>query len=391
MVDFRYRGIRCREQTALDNTPANRKKLEAIVERMEAEMLLGTFRYEAYFPDSPRASRFRASETAGADTVGTEAAPVAMPKLAAFAETWLEENGVRWKDAQVRTVRTNLNAHIRPLLGHRRLDEIDRAEVLQFRSSLANRRRGSGTGRLSNDRINHVMTTLNGIFQEAAARWGIPNPCAGIGRLSVKLPDVHPLTLDEVRLFLDNVRPDFRDYFTVRFFSGLRTGEIDGLKWRYVDFKRNQILVRETLVDSQPETPKNRYSSRDVDMSRTVRRALLRQHAVNGGISNYVFCWPDGQPLDYRTVNRRIWTPTLRYLGLPYRRAYETRHTAATLWLAAGENPEWIARQLGHSSTEMLFRRYSRYVPNLTRRDGSAFESLLTNHGLSEEQDDDNS
>jgi integrase len=63
--------------------------------------------------------------------------------------------------------------------------------------------------------------------------------------------------------------------------------------------------------------------------------------------------------------------------ALPTRRPYQTRHTAATLWLAAGENPEWIARQMGHSTTEMLFRIYSRYVPNLTRQDGSAFESLL--------------
>jgi integrase len=56
---------------------------------------------------------------------------------------------------------------------------------------------------------------------------------------------------------------------------------------------------------------------------------------------------------------------------------YQIRHTTATLWLASGEAPEWIARQLGHSSTEMLFRVYSRYVPNLTRQDGSAIDRLL--------------
>ena len=56
------------------------------------------------------------------------------------------------------------------------------------------------------------------------------------------------------------------------------------------------------------------------------------------------------------------------------------RHTAATLWLASGEAPEWIARQLGHTSTEMLFRVYSRYVPNLTRQDGSAMDRLLKQH-----------
>lgn len=60
---------------------------------------------------------------------------------------------------------------------------------------------------------------------------------------------------------------------------------------------------------------------------------------------------------------------------------YQTRHTAATLWLGAGENPEWIARQMGHTTTEMLFRVYSRYVPNLTRQDGSAFERLIMQSG----------
>lgn len=56
---------------------------------------------------------------------------------------------------------------------------------------------------------------------------------------------------------------------------------------------------------------------------------------------------------------------------------YRCRHTAATLWLAAGENPEWIAKQIGHTTTEMLFRVYSRFVPNMTRQDGSAFERML--------------
>jgi integrase len=45
--------------------------------------------------------------------------------------------------------------------------------------------------------------------------------------------------------------------------------------------------------------------------------------------------------------------------------------------LASGEAPEWIARQMGHSTTEMLFRVYSRFIPNLTRQDGSAFERLM--------------
>ena len=49
------------------------------------------------------------------------------------------------------------------------------------------------------------------------------------------------------------------------------------------------------------------------------------------------------------------------------------------MMLAAGENPEWVAKQLGHANTQMLFQVYSRFVPNLTRRDGSAFEKILEN------------
>ncbi len=50
--------------------------------------------------------------------------------------------------------------------------------------------------------------------------------------------DVDPISLEEVELFLENVDPAWRDYFVARFFSGMRTSEIDGLKWKYVDFDR---------------------------------------------------------------------------------------------------------------------------------------------------------
>jgi len=85
-----------------------------------------------------------------------------------------------------------------------------------------------------------------------------------------------------------------------------------------------------------------------------------------------------GAALDHKNVTNRVWHPLLRHLGLAPRRPYQCRHTAATLWLASGESPQWIAAQLGHTTTEMLFRVYARYVPNLTRRDGSAFERLIT-------------
>ncbi|MBQ0760448.1 MAG: site-specific integrase [Zhongshania sp.] len=157
----------------------------------------------------------------------------------------------------------------------------------------------------------------------------------------------------------------------------MRTGEIDGLMWKYVDFERREILIRETWVMGKMEYTKNDGSQREIQMSQPVYDALLAQRNATGKYA-YVFCNRLGTPLSHNNITRRVWYPLLRYLGLNKRRPYQTRHTAATLWLAAGESPEWIAQQMGHTTTEMLFKVYSRYVPNLTRADGSAFERLLT-------------
>ena len=85
----------------------------------------------------------------------------------------------------------------------------------------------------------------------------------GVKSLRVPRSRVEPITLDEVLRFLAAVRPDFNPYYTVRFFTGRRTGEIDGLKWKYVDFDQGQILVRETLVMGREEYTKNDHSQRE--------------------------------------------------------------------------------------------------------------------------------
>ena len=113
-----------------------------------------------------------------------------------------------------------------------------------------------------------------------------------------------------------------------------------------------------------------------------VRQALLDQRKKVRKSVEWVFCNPCGSPLDNQNFTKRVWTPLLEELDLKYRRPYQTRHTAATLMLASGEAPEWIALVLGHTTTEMLFRTYSRYVPNLTRQDGSAMARLLASQAV---------
>ncbi|MBM9960880.1 integrase, partial [Pseudomonas aeruginosa] len=126
-------------------------------------------------------------------------------------------------------------------------------------------------------RINHIMTPLRMILSEAADRFEFTSPYINIKSLKVPKTDVEPFTLEEVLQILDAVREDFRNYYTVRFFTGMRTGEIDGLQWKYVDFQRRQILIRESWVGGRLDYTKNDGSQREIDMSGPVYQALLDQ------------------------------------------------------------------------------------------------------------------
>ncbi|MBT0666222.1 site-specific integrase [Geobacter pelophilus] len=375
MFDFRYQGVRCREQTTLPDTSENRKRMEKVLKKIEAEITLDSFDYSAYFPNSPLASKFAAAK----EEVKTpeKSTTNATPLFEEFAWTWYDENSLQWKFSYKETLKVTFNRYLIPEFKGKEVGCITKAEILKFRSTLAKVPNGTKTG-LSADRINHIMTPLRMIMAEAADRYNFTTPCNGIKQLRVPKTDVDPFTLEETNLFLANVRPDFFNYYTVRFFTGMRTGEIDGLKWQYVNFDRREIYIRETIVFGREDTAKTQESHRTIQMSSVIYQALKSQQDVTGKFGKFVFCNRKGDPLNYQNVSNRIWYPTLKRLGIKRRTPYQTRHTTATLWLAAGENPEWIARQMGHVNTRMLFTVYSRFVPNLTRQDGSAFDKLLS-------------
>ena len=387
--DFRYKGKRCREYTALADTKANRQKLGKLLEKIEAEIKENIFDYARYFPNSKLVKTFAVSDDLannsntysanGLAHLGLTHQPTLNgPLFKAFAEKWFDECKIGWRKSYVQTMRDTIDKHLVPYFGEKVVSSIRREDILDFRSQLA-KVPGRKGQTLSARRINAIVLGLRQILNEAADRYNFTSPGQRIKPLKIKRLDIKPFTLDEVNLILKTVRPDYRDYFIVRFFTGMRTGEIHGLKWKYVDFKNRQILIRETLVgDEMEEEGKTDLSIREIFMSDVVFEALVRQREVTGKTSEFVFCNAEGKPLNLNNLTNRVWYPLLRYLDLELRRPYTSRHTAATLWLAAGENPEWIAKQMGHSTTEMLFRVYSRYVPNLTRNDGSAFNRLLS-------------
>ena len=387
-LDFFYRGVRCREQTALPDTPENRKKVQSLLNRVQKDMAQGAFDYAAVFPGSPRAAQFGTPAVGLRPTVqvaDSGAAKAATPLFTDFAELWFLEMSPQWRRLHLSCVREVLNKNLLPTFGSRPVGEVTKAEVLAFRAQIAQLPGRKGT--LGNARINKIMCFLRQILNEAADRFEVTPAFRGVKPLKQKKTDVQPFSLDEVNRILEAVRPDYRNYLATRFFTGMRTGEINGLQWKYVDLERSLILVRETVVAGEVEDDaKSQSSVRDIPMQPMVREAILAQQRARDPAVPWVFPSREGGPIDAHNFTNRVWYPLLRYLELEKRRPYQTRHTAATLMLASGENPEWIARTLGHTNTDMLFRVYSRYVPNLTRQDGRAFAGLINSRLADKEE-----
>ncbi len=377
-LDFHFKANRFREQTALPDNATNRKKVEKLLARIEAKIVLGEFDYTEHFPSSKNIAKFielRDSQPVFKRPQEQGAAPA----FSEFSEQWLNERKVEWRASHIRNVESIVFSSLNAYFGTTAVNAIVKEEVLAYRTRLS-KRPGRGKNKTIGPKtINAHMTLLKTILDEASDRFDFESPYKNIKPLRLQRSHVEPFSLVEVNKIIETVRADYRNYYTVRFYSGMRTGEIDGLQWRFVDFERRTISIRETLVNGNVEYTKTNGSQRDIPMLGPVFDALREQYQATGK-GRYVFCNDGGEPLEHNNVTKRVWYPLLRYLGLTKRRPYQTRHTAATLLLASGENPEFVARFLGHSSTEMLFKVYSRYIPNLTRNDGSAFEVLLNQH-----------
>ena len=255
IIDFYFQGVRCREQTALPDTGTNRKKVQKLIDKIESDISINAFAYDRYFPNSKNAARFAEAPmatsvkalSAAIAGVPYPSGPVAAgptPLLRDFAETWFAEKSVEWRKSYSKLLRADLDKILIPHFGNKEVGQIAKTDILGFRAELAKVQARGKSSMLSNRRINKILNPLRMIINEAADRFDFRTPFQNIKQLKIRKTDVQPFSLDEVKLILETVRPDFRNYFKVRFFTGMRTGEVDGLKWKYVALLKNEWVKR---------------------------------------------------------------------------------------------------------------------------------------------------
>jgi len=287
-----------------------------------------------------------------------------------MATEWIEIISKEIKISTLSDYRYSMNRYVLPVFGNVPIGAINYLDVRKFISKLT----------CSKKRINNVLIPMRSVFKMAYLSEIIDkNPMDRVRNVKTDKPDIQPLSMEEVRLFLANVAPRFRNFFAVAFFTGMRFGEMAALKWEKVDFRLGVIKVRETRVMGEEGRPKTKKSTRDIKILPPVREALQDQRKQTFGKSPYVFLNQYGKNIDPMSMNFHVWKKGLKKAGLAPRSLYQTRHTFATLMLDAGEHPGWVQKMMGHETMQMIYEKYYSYIKSYDRDEGSAFMEKVFN------------
>ena len=372
-VDFQYLGERVREPSGLPATQIHRKKVRKQLDLIIAEIDNGIFEFAQGFPHSQKKDYFTELEgrsvTKGPNDV----------TFGQYVSLWWQDMKPAMSISQIRDYTSILNCHLEPYFGDMFFSEFTHVRMKKFVANLSGKQNQFGKP-LSSKRVQNIFIPLRVIAKDAIDEYGwtgLVDPFTALKLPKVKKTRVHPFRFQEWLVLLEYIPEWYRLYFEIAVQTGLRPSEQVALKWPVIDDKFIHVELSR-VRNVEKEELKTEESRRRIEIRQAMRKTLAGQWEQTRSFgSPYVFVNSKGRPI-LQDKLREVWARAMKKSGITYRRMYECRHTFASWALAAGESPEWVARTLGHVDTSMVYKTYGRYIPNLTRQDGSAFERLYS-------------
>jgi len=252
---------------------------------------------------------------------------------------------------------------------------------------------------LSSRTVRYMHTTLHKALKQAVMDGLIPrNATEAVKPPQPSREEMHPLTPDEAKHFLKTAHDTgdrLEALYVLAVHTGLRQGELLGLKWDDVDLEGGSLQVRRTLaitkdgpVLTAPKTTGSRRSVKLTNAATTALRSHLKRQLAEidkvgslwnpGEYDGLIFASETGEPLDRRTVTKHRFKPLLKRAGLPEIRFHDLRHTSATLLLGKNINPKIVSEMLGHSTIAITLDTYSHVLPNMRDHAAKAMEEALS-------------
>jgi integrase len=299
---------------------------------------------------------------------------------------WLESRKSSLAPKTWHQYRTILERHVLPRIGRFKLLDLGCAHFSQLLAEMET----SGAGA-------RTLSLTRGVLHKAlgdAVGSGLllQNPVAAVPKRRYEPAEMRPLSADKARQLLSAARGSRQQaLYHLAVTTGLRKGEILGLKWQDIDWERKRLSVQRQLQripggGFSLVQPKTRRSARSVDLGGETTAILLehkqrqdleRRAAGEHWVENdLVFPSTRGTPMDQRNLSREF-KALLGRAGLPDIRFHDLRHTCATLMLMGGTHPKIAAERLGHSDISITLRTYSHVMPGLQQEAAEALDQLV--------------
>ncbi len=235
------------------------------------------------------------------------------------------------KPSTIRGYRSQLNAHLLPAFGSMRIEDITEREIERWRAGMAGSREARRV--LSNKTKNHQLVLMHAILRRAVKVYGLPrNPLANVDRYRVRASgDIEVFSPEEIWALVRSATSEIDGtIFLTAAFTGLRRGELLGLRWRDIDFEASTIRIRASYAAGKLTTPKS-GKVRAVPMAPDVASALARigQRDRFIGEDEFVFAGEAGMPLNGDALSSR-YEKALEAAGLRRLRFHYLRHLRYT-------------------------------------------------------------
>ena len=271
-----------------------------------------------------RDARRLLSEKLAAINQGTHKPELMMTFERFVAERWEPNILPMLRHSTARNYRHMIRRHLTPFFGALRLPEIGPAVVQKFLAEKSKQ--------FAPWTVHQLRSILSKVFS-TAQRWEYleRNPTRQVQVPSlVNTREKTTLTPEQVRALLGELEEPYRTMVLLAVLSGLRRGEIFGLRWKYVDFEEGSVTVAECSYEGHASAPKTRASRRRAFVDRPAIEALLRLRPPDVNPESLVFCTDRGTAFNPNNVRNRVLVSACKRAKISQVSWHNFRYTYST-------------------------------------------------------------
>lgn len=292
-----------------------------------------------------------------------------------LGEQWLFHKKMSVKQSTLCNYIRLLNDHIYPYLGDKKYTAFNKNDINQFVSYLMSSGRKDGTGGLSASMTRDIIKVVRAVAKYAQLEYGLKNICEGVVMPKVKKTEAKALT-DKERARLErylNGNPSLHNVcILLCLYTGLRIGELCGLQWKDIDFRRGCLTVcrtvqRISLEDGKTivsiDCPKTETSARRVYIP-----AFILEMLKNFKQKQDAFILSGKEkPTEPRALQSRF-KRILKNCGIAEISFHSLRHTYATMCVEKDFDIKTLSELLGHSDVKVTLNTYVHSSDKLKRK-----------------------